>query len=41
VEVEVLGEGGGYDEVRCGRVEEETFDDADFGRSFREVDVFS
>jgi hypothetical protein len=30
VEVVVLGEGGGDDEMRCGGVEEETPDDANF-----------
>jgi hypothetical protein len=29
VEVVVFGEGSGYDEMRCGGVEEETPDDAD------------
>jgi hypothetical protein len=31
VEVVVLGEGSGYDEMRRGGVEKETLDNADFG----------
>lgn len=39
MEVVVLGEGGSYYEVRRRGVEEETLDDADFGRFLRQVDI--
>jgi hypothetical protein len=41
VKVVVLGEGSGYDEVRCGGVEKEALDYADFGGLLWEVDVLS
>jgi hypothetical protein len=40
VEVEVLGEGSGYDEVRSGGVEVQALDDANFRGLLRQVNIF-
>lgn len=41
MQIVVLSEGGRYNEMGSGRIEEQLSDNANFGGSFREVNVYT